>query len=82
MCSGGTAIAAGTFAVIEAAVIVVAVEVAADPPVSSLAPLAVVALEVVLALPGDPADLRSRSNEISTVAAGAGNAASTDIRQS
>jgi hypothetical protein len=82
ICRGGTEIAAGAFAVIEVAVTVVAVEVVADPPESSRAPLAVVALEVVLALPGDPADLRSRSNEISTAAAGAGNAASTNIRRS
>jgi hypothetical protein len=79
MCSGGTETATGAFAVIEAAVTVVAVEVAADPPVSSLAPLAVVVLDVVLALPGDPADLRSKRNEISTFAAGAGDTASTEI---
>jgi hypothetical protein len=79
MCNGGTETATGAFAVIEATVTVVAVEVAIDPPVSSLAPLAVVVLDVVLALPGDPADLRSKSNEISTFAAGAGDTASTEI---
>lgn len=70
----------GALVVIVVDVVVVAAEVGAEPAESSFAPLVIDVREVVLALPGDPAVLRSSKSEISTVAAGAGVTASSNAK--